>query len=122
MSKELPVYVIERDTYWEINCAACRWHSIPKKGKSGANWTFNGNVHCPTFTPSVNELLNGPGPEHREGIPSRRCHYIVAAGKIKYCGDCTHALKGQTLPMIPFDPVRVLLSQIEKQAKKGKIE
>lgn len=27
------------------------------------------------------------------------CHSFVRAGKIEFLGDCTHALKGQTVPL-----------------------
>jgi hypothetical protein len=69
-------------------------------------WGFNGNMDSPTFTPS---LLNRSGtyadPNWRSDTEentrkfSSQCHLFVRDGKIEYCGDCTHELKGQTIDM-----------------------
>jgi hypothetical protein len=91
--------VKETSTGWVIRCRACNWHEFPKSGKPGASWTFNGDFERPTFTPSMNELVNGPGPDNRPDIPTRRCHFIVTDGQIQFCGDCTHELAGQAMPL-----------------------
>lgn len=67
-------------------CPACdSLHPLPD------GWSFDGNVHQPTFSPSF---------KHDWGkSPPMICHYIVTAGKVNYCGDCTHALAGQTIDM-----------------------
>ena len=59
-------------------------------------WNFDGNMECPTFSPS---LLY---PEKQV-----RCHLFVQAGKIVYCSDCGHSLAGKTvdLPDLPQDHV-----------------
>lgn len=54
------------------------------------NWTFNGNYEKPSFTPS---LL----------YPSRICHLYLTDGKIKYLGDCSHPLAGQTVDMVSLE-------------------
>jgi hypothetical protein len=94
--------VIETSTGYMIRCKACNWHEFPKAGRPGASWTFNGDIHRPTFSPSMNELLNGEGPHHNADLPTRRCHFIVSDGEIQYCGDCTHELCGQTMPLEPW--------------------
>ena len=45
------------------------------------------------------------GKYYQPGIGSRICHHFVTEGKIQFCGDCTHALRGQTveLPDFPAD-------------------
>lgn len=73
-------------------------------------WSFNGNMERPTFTPS---LLNTWGkeadpnwqepnePVGEGNAPwSGRCHLFVTDGMIQYCGDSWHKLKNQTVPML----------------------
>lgn len=57
-------------------------------------WDWNGSEDKPTFRPSL--LCNEHSPEHR-------CHLHVTDGKIEYCPDCHHELRGQTVPMVPID-------------------
>ena len=79
------------------------------------SWQFDGNVDCPTFTPSV-KITGMQTVKDAEGrwtgewvrdaagnpVPDC-CHYNVTAGKVLFHGDCVHALKGQTvdLPDLP---------------------
>jgi hypothetical protein len=98
-------------------CPACdEMHPLPD------SWQFDGNLESPTFTPSfrhggyrkhnVNGVWTKPFWERDASgntIPSV-CHYILTNGVLNYCGDCTHALKGQSisLPDLPDfvrDPV-----------------
>ena len=53
-------------------------------------WHWNGSMESPTFSPSL--LVN-------ESIPEARCHLHVTDGKIAYCGDCHHEMRGQTVEM-----------------------
>ncbi len=83
---------------WQVGCHHCGHHYFPKERlRNGSSWTFNGDTDRPTFSPSMNELVNGPGPEHREGVATTRCHFTITEGRITYHGDCTHALAGKTL-------------------------
>lgn len=73
-------------------CPGCKArHLIPieKPNAQGAVWKWDGDVEKPTITPSMNII--------------GRCHYILTAGKIQFCSDSAHDLKGQTvdLPDMP---------------------
>ena len=57
-------------------------------------WKWNGDADKPTFTPSLNIFANDP---------ARRCHSIITAGKIAYCGDSFHVYKNQTLDIPDLD-------------------
>ncbi len=75
-----------------FHCPGCGYgHSYRIKSTIGRPvWQWNGDLARPTFTPSL--LVN----EHRA---DSRCHLYVTDGKIRYLGDCWHALKDQTVPM-----------------------
>lgn len=81
-----------------------------------ADWTWDGDAITPTFSPSVlvttGHFLPGhkPGmscwctyyakhPEKEPGFTCGRCHSFVRAGIIEFLSDCTHALKGQNVPL-----------------------
>lgn len=85
-----------------------------------SGWTFDGNYDAPTFSPSV--LVHGrdftpagraeyeawyaadcPKPAPKFESADTRCHSFVRAGRIEFLGDCTHALKGQTVELKPFE-------------------
>jgi len=58
-------------------------------------WQWDGNVERPTFDPSVlvtYEDLSGEGKHER-------CHSFVEDGQIRFLGDCSHPLAGQTVPI-----------------------
>lgn len=61
-------------------------HAVPVTGPNA--WTFNGNVERPTLAPSL--LCR---------IGDRVCHSFVRDGRWEFLGDCTHALRGQTVAM-----------------------
>lgn len=52
-------------------------------------WTCNGNHNAPTFHPS---LLIRCGNK-------KVCHSWIQHGQWVFLGDCTHALRNQTVPM-----------------------
>lgn len=91
--------------HWCPGCNFGHEISVSKKNSSGASWTFDGNAQRPTFSPSINMRINTPdmGQYYQPDIASTICHYFIRDGKIQFLGDCTHALKGQTvdLPDIP---------------------
>ena len=69
-------------------CPACEEaHRLP------GSWTFNQGLEKPTFTPSFKHTISFG---HK---PDKICHYIVTDGVLNYCGDCTHALAGKSVPL-----------------------
>lgn len=84
-------------------CPGCdQMHLITTDAGRGPQWSFDGNVDCPTFSPSVRVTYNGPdaGQDRGHGhAPSSCCHYFVTGGQIQFCPDSTHALAGQTVPV-----------------------
>lgn len=80
------LYYIERNgivqvNQWQYYCPGCGWtHAVGPEIHS-----FNGDFENPTFSPSV--VINFS--------PGQRCHHFVQNGKINYCTDCDHALKGK---------------------------
>lgn len=74
-------------TFW---CPACECgHYI------GPGWTSDGNLDAPTISPSI---LVRSGNAEGQTV----CHMFVRAGMIEYLSDCTHALAGKTVPMVPW--------------------
>lgn len=78
-------------------------------------WTFDGNLESPSFTPSfkhtgkqtvkVNGRWTGEWVRDKDGNAiDNCCHYILTAGVLNFCGDCTHALVGQAVPLPPLPP------------------
>lgn len=57
-------------------------------------WGFNGDLDKPTFTPSLLTQI--------EFTDGRRhvCHSFVTDGMWNYLSDSTHAMAGQTAPMV----------------------
>lgn len=86
-------------------CPACEeMHRLPD------GWTFDGNLDQPTFSPSFlhsglkREIVDGrwTGAWVRDlaGEPIKSvCHYILTAGVLNFCGDCTHAFAGRSVPL-----------------------
>ena len=74
-------------------CPGCdfphRIESVLRSGKPG--WEVSGLPDKPTFAPSV------------KCTGALLCHCHVTAGQIQFLSDCTHALKGQTVPMVPHE-------------------
>lgn len=105
-------------TWW---CPGCtHTHSINVDNSTGANWTFDGNVEQPTFSPSV--LVRGTRHDLTEAeeaafesecaekgltreqqldhpVYGQRCHVFIRNGEIQFLSDCSHALKDTTVPI-----------------------
>ena len=74
------------------------------------SWTFDGNLDVPTFSPSfkhegvqrvfVDGKWTGEWKRDETGntIPYV-CHYVLTAGILNFCGDCSHALAGKHVPL-----------------------
>jgi hypothetical protein len=93
-------------SFWCPGCGAM--HHV-RVGADG--WTFNGDVARPTFSPSIkvtgkqsihDERGEWTG-EYRRGPDGKAldlcCHSFVENGSIRFLGDCTHALRGQTVEL-----------------------
>jgi len=85
-----------------------------------SNWSFNGDLECPTISPSVlatgrQWVLDDPSAElvfeHVPGLPGVRrdarpghfaetvCHSFVTDGRIQFLADSTHHLAGETVDL-----------------------
>jgi Family of unknown function (DUF6527) len=95
-----------------IFCPACKTgHGLCVGNSKPPNWTFNGDFDKPTFTPSL--LITGVQNateeeweriERGEKVERRPlvCHSFITDGKIEFLDDCTHELRGKTVPLEPF--------------------
>lgn len=85
-------------------CPACRelhpFHVNAAYTNTGTAWQFDGNMEAPTFSPSLRVL--GLGKPGDTTAARTKCHLFVKAGRIQYCNDCPHELKGQTIDMVPI--------------------
>jgi len=76
-------------------CPGCdQMHRLPP------GWTFNGDLVKPTYSPSFKHSM-----ERTDGQWTKVCHYILTDGVLNFCGDSTHALAGQSVPL-PEIPAR----------------
>lgn len=93
--------------YWCPACNGMHTIGVTVPNRSGAKWSFDGNTAQPTFSPSINYKVNTPdmGEHYQPDVGSTICHHIITGGRIQFCGDCTHDLRGQTvdLPDFPAD-------------------
>lgn len=99
---------------WAIWCPACEgghYINTLEKNEDGAQWSGPGDVHNPTFMPSVNI---GWGYNSKKCTPEElamyrtnniggRCHFYVRQGIIEYCGDCSHTMAGMNVPVPPIE-------------------
>lgn len=81
--------------HWCPGCDQVHQIAVAQPFMNGARWSFDGNASAPTFAPSIN-VWPGTG---------LQCHYFIRGGRIEFCGDCHHALAGQTveLPDLPAE-------------------
>lgn len=93
----------KRLMFW---CPGCKMaHGIRIAGRNPI-WQWDGNVEAPTFSPSI--LVTIPWSRSREpGDDPEQwkdevCHSFVRSGRIEFLGDCTHELRGQTVPLPDF--------------------
>jgi hypothetical protein len=96
---------LRRNAYgWSHWCPACeQMHTLPDEG-----WTFNGNEHRPSWSPSFKHtLVHWPKGVDAIGIGrgtsvNRVCHYIVTDGLIQFCKDSWHGRSDiVAMPPIP---------------------
>lgn len=102
---------------YSFYCPGCKHNHIyyVNQSQPHINWNFNGDLEFPTFTPSLKNTAaytkyRDYDIENPDGTKSPRpdevCHLYVTNGVIEYCGDCTHELAGQKVPMhdLPEEP------------------
>lgn len=78
---------IENGEY-RIYCEGCKHHhfiNTQERNSNNAIWKFNGDLHNPTFHPSIRISVEGKS----------ICHFVITDGYIKYEPDCEHDLKEQ---------------------------
>lgn len=93
-----------------IWCPACDCAHAVRVKPAPNPWEWNESLERPTFTPSI--LCRTPYPKNAPYRPAHLkptdeahiCHSFVTDGKIRFLGDCTHAMAGKTvdLPAWPF--------------------
>lgn len=107
--------------YVQWFCPGCQdTHHIPISDthNPGRAWGWNGDAEKPSFTPSVfvrsghyvpgydgqGCYCNTPAPDGEEdwGFACHSCHVFVTDGRIQFLSDCSHALAGQTVDMVPI--------------------
>lgn len=89
-----------RHSYWCPGCDAL--HSIairPHSQDNGAGWTFTGTLDQPTYSPS--QLTTYEYVKDGKEV-KRVCHTFIRGGQIEFLDDCTHSLKGKTVPLPPL--------------------
>lgn len=86
-------------------CPACEeMHALPD------GWTFDGNLELPTFSPSFKhtgkQTIKKDGRWTGEWARDANgnavdwcCHYVLNQGVLHFCTDCSHALKGRSVPL-----------------------
>lgn len=103
-------------------CPGCnRQHLIMVGNGVGPRWDFNNHPDAPTFSPSVLvqtrdwtekgradfEAWKAAGypPESNKEFESQDlvCHSFITDGEIRFLGDCTHSLAGQTVALPDFN-------------------
>lgn len=63
-------------------------------------WTWNGSTTTPTLRPSV--LTEAPPGGKHGGF---RCHSWINDGAAQFLEDCSHELRGQTVPLNPIEDI-----------------
>lgn len=106
--KLLPNYDGNGTDYVSFDCPGCaEKHTLPITGPR--KWCFNGSVEYPTLTPSIlckYHAFNEKTDQY-DKIESV-CHSFVTDGQIQFLIDCSHALKGQRVPLQEItDPVKL---------------
>lgn len=90
--------------HWCPACESMHAFALDGPNANGARWTWDGNVAAPSFAPSMHikwgkhadpAFDDSRDPARLSGV----CHYFLKGGQIQFLGDCTHALKGQTVPL-----------------------
>ena len=102
--------------YLTFRCPGCDdFHVVNVADRGRACWTWNGSEEAPTFQPSILVRSGHHVPwfdggqcyctwdkkdqEDFADLKCTICHSFVTDGAIQFLDDCTHHLKGQTVPL-----------------------
>lgn len=91
--------------HWCPGCKQLHHINVEVPHTNGAVWKFNGDLNKPAFNPSVNHLtpkVDGNGDPIQPYQWEPLCHYFIREGRIEFCGDSKHALRGQTVALPPL--------------------
>lgn len=75
--------------HWCPGCEEMHYISASDPQSKRPQWSFNGDIENPTFSPSMK--LSKKGVVH--------CHYFLRDGKLQFLRDCTHDFAGKTIPL-----------------------
>jgi hypothetical protein len=94
-----------KDGYLYHKCPGCKGaHTVPvlQHQKAANKWNWNGDLTEPSVLPSVKHTY--PESFYEEHPKARRfcCHYFISGGVIEYCGDSSHDMSGQKVPLPIF--------------------
>lgn len=110
-------YTARGIVHWCPACKEVHQFALDGPNSSGARWTWDGNREAPSFTPSM-RITTGPRPMVPVGRPDAGrvdiCHYILTGGIINFCGDCTHEMAGQSVPIPDWPYARGSYGGIEE--------
>lgn len=70
------------------------------RADNGPYWDWNGATD-ETFTIFPSLLCNANAEPDQVAAGHHRCHSLIRNGRWEFLADCTHALAGQTVPMVP---------------------
>lgn len=104
--------------HWCPACDEMHAFAVNEPFRNGSRWTFGGDVDRPSFSPSMNISWGREAdPAYAGNGGSGRCHYFLRLGRefgtpgleperpyLQFLSDCTHALKGQAVPLPELPP------------------
>ena len=87
-------------------CPGCKCGHWFKTTPPEPQWTFNGDMENPTIRASIlvhaHETILPENDTTGKVTMTHRCHSMVTEGKIQFLDDCTHELRGKTVPLEDF--------------------
>jgi hypothetical protein len=87
-------------------CPGCRCGHWFKTTPPEPQWSFNGDFEKPTIRASIlvyeHDTILPENDDTGKVTKTFRCHSMVTDGNIQFLDDCTHGLKGQTIPLEDF--------------------
>lgn len=97
--------VQQLETLLSFYCPGCKtYHHVQHGDVDGPTWRWNGDAENPTLSPSILVTYNGSD-AGVDGAPPAVCHSFIEDGRIRYLGDSTHALAGQTVELPDFTSI-----------------